>query len=55
MKVFAGVSETHDGIQQIKLFASKCDAKTYIREQNRELGFDYFSILELEVHNTKEK
>jgi len=50
-KIFAAIDRNWDGIQHIVLFSAEHLAKTYVRKQNKELGFNAYEVKEMEIHN----
>ena len=51
MKVYAAIDENWDGIQHIVLFTTEHLAKTYVRRENKYLGFDAYKVKEMIVND----
>ena len=55
MQVWAAVDDSDDGIVAIRLFVRETDAKAFVRQVNKKLGFKRYTYRTFDVHNSVEE
>lgn len=55
MQVWAAVDDSHDGIVDIRLFVREMDAKAFVRQANKKIGFKRYTYRAFDVHDSTEK